>query len=141
MNADKNFEGANQDFEFIRSPSKPVTKLKRGPGNPIAELESIGKRNVDKKSDEDDPPFNFQGMLRKTNFQRSSLKRNVEEPIQELPYSKVLKNKVNKQNVNEVEKAISEKSLSFEVPEKEMNGITCIELAPGIILEGRETEL
>lgn len=54
MNADKNFEGANQDFEFIRSPSKPVTKLKRGPGNPIAELESIGKRNVDKKSDEDD---------------------------------------------------------------------------------------
>lgn len=43
--------------------------------NPIQELQMIGRRNNNNDGDEDEPPFNFQAMLRKTRHQRSSMKR------------------------------------------------------------------
>ncbi|XP_076635717.1 STKc_myosinIII_N_like and MYSc_Myo21 domain-containing protein ninaC isoform X3 [Colletes latitarsis] len=42
--------------------------------NPIQEMQMIGRRNNEGHED-DDPPFNFQGMLRKTSHQRASMKR------------------------------------------------------------------
>ncbi|XP_043467066.1 neither inactivation nor afterpotential protein C isoform X3 [Leptopilina heterotoma] len=42
--------------------------------NPIQELQMLGRRGDNNNSD-DDPPFNFQGMLRKTHHQRASMKR------------------------------------------------------------------
>lgn len=66
---------ANQDFEYIKPP--PLL-LKRAPGtvNPITELQILGRR--ESALSEDDPPFNFQKMLRKTNFRRSSIQQAVE---------------------------------------------------------------
>lgn len=113
-NADKNFEGANQDFEFIRL-SDPASKLKKRSANPIAELESIGRKNGERNDDE--PPFNFQGMLRKTNFQRESFKRASEK--EDGPFNKMEKNRINRQSAN----------------------VVCTELLPGVILEGIETKI
>lgn len=62
--------------------------------------------------------FNFHGMLRKTNYKRESMKK-IPETNEEVPYSKVLKNKLNKQSAE----------------------ITTFELFPCIILEDTETEL
>ncbi|KAK9870540.1 hypothetical protein WA026_008102 [Henosepilachna vigintioctopunctata] len=62
-----NTKPANKDFDYIKA---PVLNKVKGP-DPIAELKSMGKR--DSVSD-DSPPFNFQGMLRKTNFKRDSMK-------------------------------------------------------------------
>uniref|UniRef100_A0A182NBP7 non-specific serine/threonine protein kinase n=1 Tax=Anopheles dirus TaxID=7168 RepID=A0A182NBP7_9DIPT len=59
--------------------ARPITPTKI---NPIKEMELIGKKNTDEvgmhDQSDDDPPFNFQGMLRKTNYNRASMKRNPE---------------------------------------------------------------
>lgn len=49
----------------------------RGNLNPVKELQLLGRQisNNDEPSG-DAPPFNFQGMLRKTQHQRASMKRN-----------------------------------------------------------------
>ncbi|KAE8742086.1 hypothetical protein FOCC_FOCC012360, partial [Frankliniella occidentalis] len=47
----------------------------RRPFNPVAELELRGHKTPRHQEDSDDPPFNFQAMLRKTNHGRASLKR------------------------------------------------------------------
>lgn len=114
---DKNFEGANQDFEFIRS--SPITKLRKT-GNPIEELESIGKKNINRTNDEE-PPFNFQGMLRKTNFKRDSMKK-IDENLEEVPYSNILRHNIYGNDSIKMEK------IRFEV-------------APGVFLEGTEAEI
>ncbi|XP_049948905.1 neither inactivation nor afterpotential protein C isoform X1 [Schistocerca serialis cubense] len=44
--------------------------------NPIAEMEMRGRRQSNAE-DTDEPPFNFQAMLRKTNYKRASLKRDA----------------------------------------------------------------
>lgn len=62
-----NTQPANNDFDYIKA---PVLNKVRGP-DPIAELKSIGRRD---SANDDSPPFNFQGMLRKTNFKRDSMK-------------------------------------------------------------------
>ncbi|OAD59027.1 Neither inactivation nor afterpotential protein C [Eufriesea mexicana] len=44
--------------------------------NPIQELQMIGRKsNYDSNEDTDEPPFNFQAMLRKTSHHRASMKR------------------------------------------------------------------
>ncbi|XP_058452551.1 neither inactivation nor afterpotential protein C [Malaya genurostris] len=45
--------------------------------NPIRELESLGRKHTSDERDQsdDEPPFNFQSMLRKTNYNRASMKR------------------------------------------------------------------
>ncbi|XP_068083360.1 neither inactivation nor afterpotential protein C [Anabrus simplex] len=80
----------DNSFNFPKSPSptnKPSSfnkqndhNLHKGvshknrPNNPIVEMELRGRQvNVDTENDA--PPFNFQGMLRKTNHNRASLKR------------------------------------------------------------------
>ncbi|XP_049532765.1 neither inactivation nor afterpotential protein C [Anopheles darlingi] len=55
---------------------RPITPTKI---DPIREMELIGKKNTDENDNSDDePPFNFQGMLRKTNYNRASMKRTSE---------------------------------------------------------------
>ncbi|XP_039280465.1 neither inactivation nor afterpotential protein C isoform X3 [Nilaparvata lugens] len=58
------------------------SRMKAGPGvkrdhNPIIEMELRGKRQQS-DGDDDNPPFNFQAMLRKTNVTRASLRRSPE---------------------------------------------------------------
>lgn len=110
---------ANKDFEYIKPP--PIAPRKGIPQdrvNPIVELKMRGK-NTENTGSEDEPPFNFQKMLRKTNYQRGSLKRAVEN-------FKIFGG--DKEHVN-------------------YNGVTNgdayvkLELAPGIILQGIVTDL
>lgn len=49
--------------------------------NPIKEMELIAKKHSDIINSEDDPPFNFQGMLRKTQYNRASMKRVTENKL------------------------------------------------------------
>ncbi|RZF36430.1 hypothetical protein LSTR_LSTR010850 [Laodelphax striatellus] len=62
--------------------SDSENRVKAGPGvkrdhNPIIEMELRGKRQQS-DGDDDNPPFNFQAMLRKTNVTRASLRRSPE---------------------------------------------------------------
>ncbi|KAL3282151.1 hypothetical protein HHI36_005346 [Cryptolaemus montrouzieri] len=61
-----NTQPANKDFDYIKA---PVLKTKNP--DPIAELKIMGRKN---SASDDSPPFNFQGMLRKTNYKRESMK-------------------------------------------------------------------
>ncbi len=52
--------------------------------NPIKEMQLIAQRSIggdDTDEKVDDPPFNFQGMLRKTKYNRASMKRNTENKM------------------------------------------------------------
>ncbi|XP_072378886.1 neither inactivation nor afterpotential protein C [Diabrotica undecimpunctata] len=70
----KNSSPANKDFEFIKA--TPVSIKPRYHVDPVEELKNIYRK--DNNTTDDDPPFNFQGMLRKTNFRRDSLKDAVQ---------------------------------------------------------------
>lgn len=64
----------DKDFEYIKPPVALKRRKVSGEVNPVAELKRLGRRESE-KLDDDEPPFNFQKMLRKTNFKRDSLKR------------------------------------------------------------------
>lgn len=61
--------------EYSYEPKLTPTKI-----NPIREMQMMGKKNADENENSDDePPFNFQGMLRKTNYNRASMKRSTDQ--------------------------------------------------------------
>lgn len=109
---------ANKDFDYIKgAPAKPKSSA-----DPIAELKNIVRRSS--LVTEDDPPFNFKGMLRKTNFEK--------EPVKKTPEIKV-------------NYALPKKTKIEDVRNKE-NGISnekfvTVELGNGLILSGTEVEL
>ncbi|XP_023311142.1 neither inactivation nor afterpotential protein C [Anoplophora glabripennis] len=143
-----NSRPANKDFDYIKpTPTSIKSKL---PVDPIAELRNIVRK--DSNVSDDDPPFNFQGMLRKTNFRRDSLKNNAEvsrrdslRKIVDSPRRDSLKNAM---------KAVRRFSLGKE-PENyadvTTNGtdveepITCkpveLEILPGLFINGMEVDL
>ncbi|KAL1494679.1 hypothetical protein ABEB36_010244 [Hypothenemus hampei] len=116
---------ANKDSELKSIPSKPDSINT----DPIVELKSWAQREERRNSFEDNPPYNFQGMLRKTNFQDTT-KENRRDS---------LKNVLN---------AVRKMSLSTKVEEHDDEEVTMIdsrpvymELVPGLILEGIEVDL
>lgn len=114
-----NTSPANSDFEFIK-PSQ-VKLRPTNTVNPITELEKLGKK-VTPSGDE--APFNFQGMLRKTNFNRESLKRTVENI-----------NIMNNLHNNDDNRMRSMRS-SLKKVDMDMGRKFCGEIAPGVYLEG-----
>ncbi|XP_045471088.1 neither inactivation nor afterpotential protein C isoform X2 [Harmonia axyridis] len=152
-----NTQPANKDFDYIKAPA--LNKV-RGP-DPITELKSIGRRD---STNDDSPPFNFQGMLRKTNFKRDSMKtlvniRRFSLKSQEKEYCKDLKDNCKNENCedledncknekenckdlkenckNEEENCKEEKEScedGMEVCEK--GEYVKLELAPGLVVEG-----
>lgn len=113
-----NSKPANKDFDYIKGiPVKPKSSA-----DPIAELKNIVRRSS--LTSEDDPPFNFKGMLRKTNFERESIKKVPEIKVTyELPKKVISTERVNGGVENGVGKFVR------------------IELGPGIVLTGTEVEL
>ncbi|XP_050306702.1 neither inactivation nor afterpotential protein C [Anthonomus grandis grandis] len=120
---------ANKDFEFIKS-----TNMTSKPKNadPIAELRNIVQRR--ESGSEDDPPFNFQGMLRKTNFQRDSFKKVV-------PGGR-------RDSIKNALEAVRRFSLPKDNDNEDRDEVMILntkpchmELMPGVILEGIEVEL
>ncbi|XP_064213013.1 neither inactivation nor afterpotential protein C isoform X2 [Tribolium castaneum] len=116
---------ANEDFDYIKSPL--TKKLKRI--DPVTELKQIGQ----KTASENEPPFNFQGMLRKTNFKKEV--KIEDNNVKVLPYS------LRKTGINGVEGKTYESAEARN--NRNINNIqyTCdrkkikIHLAPGVVLE------
>ncbi|XP_076279257.1 STKc_myosinIII_N_like and MYSc_Myo21 domain-containing protein ninaC isoform X3 [Lasioglossum baleicum] len=138
--------------------------------NPIQELQMMGRRNHnDDNEDTDDPPFNFQAMLRKTGHQRASMKRN---PVYDsyspspLPGSGYRGNRDTESNVvyrsggsrrdsaewspNEMvrmsekygkEEAWGEDRTEDRGHTAASDSVTTAEIAPGIVIEGYVAEL
>lgn len=123
---------ANNDFEYIKPKiKKPVqTEYK----NPIAELKTIGK--IKSPETEDDPPFNFQGMLRKTNYQRQSIKR--EQDIKPL-YS--LKKHETQEDLKNKNPYTINNNGNKNIVENQNNSLPLTEITPGIFMQGFMVEL
>ncbi|XP_048508226.1 neither inactivation nor afterpotential protein C isoform X2 [Athalia rosae] len=71
-NKTRNTEGGYNDWEFEDKINK--NSIINNRANPIQEMQMMGRKHKDNAT-EDDPPFNFQGMLRKTQHHRASMKR------------------------------------------------------------------
>lgn len=114
---------ANNDFEYIKPSPINTKNLKQISSNPIAEMQNLAKRSgVD---NDDDPPFNFQGILRKTNIKRDSMKRSS------------IKNKF--QSMDYVKLGYLNKSGSLK--KFESMELKKTEVAPGIYMEGKVIDL
>ncbi|XP_078049671.1 STKc_myosinIII_N_like and MYSc_Myo21 domain-containing protein ninaC isoform X2 [Augochlora pura] len=149
-------------------------RTNRNPGNPnrinpIQEMQMMGRRNNNVDEDTDEPPFNFQAMLRKTSHQRASMKRN---PVYDsyspspLPGSGYRGNRETESNVvyrsggsrrdsaewspNEMvrmsekygkEGAWGEDRSDDRINATTSDSVTTAEIAPGIVIEGYVAEL
>ncbi|XP_044266503.1 neither inactivation nor afterpotential protein C isoform X2 [Tribolium madens] len=124
---------ANEDFDYIKSPS--TKKVKRV--DPVMELKQMGLKNAS----ENEPPFNFQGMLRKTNFKKEV--KMEENNTKILPYS-LRKTPINGKSYESAEAKIAQNGIKIT---NNVDIIQCdkkkvkIQLAPGIVLEGFEEEI
>ncbi|XP_017777903.1 PREDICTED: neither inactivation nor afterpotential protein C [Nicrophorus vespilloides] len=121
---------ATKDNDYIKSNSSYRSNNPGQVVNPITELKSLGKR--DSISD-DEPPFNFQGMLRKTKITRNSVKETFENIRS---YSLKKKNDYN----NESEKS-SRNSTLRKIKSMDHLNSEKLELAPGIFMEGVVADL
>ncbi|XP_057665363.1 neither inactivation nor afterpotential protein C isoform X1 [Diorhabda carinulata] len=118
----KNSSPANKDFDYIKA--TPINIKPKYSIDPLDELRNIGRR--DSNASDDDPPYNFKGMLRKTNFRRESL-NNVFQTVRKLSLTKEnLKNSLS--NGHYEDEAINGKHIS-------------VEILPGLVMEGVEIEL
>lgn len=116
---------ANKDFEYIKA--KPVTTVKpKYAIDPIAELKNMPRK--ESTASDDDPPFNFQAMLRKTNIRRDS-RDSIRNALQAVRRFSVTKN--------------GEDMLRNGVIEDEpiRSKFVSMELSPGVFIEGHEVEL
>ncbi|XP_012245016.1 neither inactivation nor afterpotential protein C isoform X1 [Bombus impatiens] len=69
-----NVDTGSHDWEYEDKTNRSSGNANRI--NPIQELQMIGRKsNTDGNEDSDEPPFNFQAMLRKTSHHRASMKR------------------------------------------------------------------
>ncbi|XP_046822290.1 neither inactivation nor afterpotential protein C isoform X2 [Vespa crabro] len=71
--ARNNFDSGN-DWEFDDKVNRNTSAVASNRVNPIHELQMLGRKHSNDDG-EDQPPFNFQAMLRKTPHQRASMKR------------------------------------------------------------------
>lgn len=124
---------ANKDFDYIKSPV--IKKSKKI--DPLVELKELVRRN----SLENEAPFNFQGMLRKTNFKKevkedeNKIIHHSLKKINRINTDKQISNCENQHNIiNNMNKFNSENN---EFVEKNVK----IVLASGITLEGVEVEI
>lgn len=143
-----NSKPANKDFDYIKA--TPMSAKSKLPVDPIAELRNISKK--DSNASEDDPPFNFQGMLRKTNFRRDSLKNSV-EVVRKESLKKVM-DTVRRDSLKNAVEAVRRFSLGRE-EEKCVDVVTNgndaeepilykpveLEILPGLFISGVEVEL
>ncbi|CRK93540.1 CLUMA_CG007073, isoform A [Clunio marinus] len=79
-------DGFNENLEHrtrvqkkANAPPRPSSPHQIPKPDPIKEMQSIGK--IETTPDDNEPPFNFQGMLRKTKYHRSSMKRTGESNL------------------------------------------------------------
>ncbi|XP_060518492.1 neither inactivation nor afterpotential protein C [Cylas formicarius] len=129
-NFTSNSAPANKDFEYFKA-SALTSKPKNA--DPIAELRNRAKSNT---TSDDEPPFNFQGMLRKTNFNRDSVKKesprrdSIKNAFEAVRKFSLTKSKEETLVNGEVDKAVIVSSRSVSM-----------ELIPGLMVHGIEVDL
>ncbi|KAH1024086.1 hypothetical protein HUJ05_003643 [Dendroctonus ponderosae] len=124
---DRNSTSGNKDFGLLKSSNRSAASRNF---DPIAELRTITRRG----SNEDDPPFNFQGMLRKTNFQRNSMKKASGSRRESL---RTALETVRKFSLPKDKDEPTQKTEMNEKKSKVLNGRPVyMELEDGLILEG-----
>ncbi|XP_076658174.1 STKc_myosinIII_N_like and MYSc_Myo21 domain-containing protein ninaC isoform X2 [Halictus rubicundus] len=162
-----NVTTGSNDWEFDDRTNRNTSSGNPNRINPIQEMQMMGRKNNNENTDE--PPFNFQAMLRKTSHQRASMKRN---PVYDsyspspLPGSGYRGNRETESNVvyrsggsrrdsaewspNEMvrmsEKYGREGAWGEDRAEDRGNAatsdsVTTAEIAPGIVIEGYVAEL
>lgn len=119
-----NSSPANKDFEYIKA--KPVSAKPKYAVDPIAELKNM-PRNASTASD-DEPPFNFQAMLRKTNIRRDS-RDSIKNALQAVRRFSLAKN----------DDDATKNGLADDGPIK--SKLVSLEISPGLFVEGHEVEL
>lgn len=127
----------DKDFEYIKQPSVLQRRMTLEEVNPVAELHRLGRRESG-KLDEDEPPFNFQKMLRKTNFKRDSLRRATDYGVKNEEQYNFNNETVGVEVYNgkiKMTNGIEAKDNSSA--EKKFSG----EILPGVFLEGLEVSL
>lgn len=122
-----NTSPANKDFDYIKA--RHVNVKPKYVVDPVAEL-----RNLPRKSNtdtDDEPPYNFQAILRKTNIRRDSTDslRNALQAVRRFSISK------SSDSTNE----LMRNGLCEEEPVE--SKLISMELAPGVFVEGHEVEL
>ncbi|GJQ69847.1 putative myosin [Trypoxylus dichotomus] len=101
--------------------------------DPIAELKHLARRL---SASDDEPPFNFQGMLRKTNFQRESLKRTV-DTIKSRRSSKDNQHETPEIKTSPIEaKGNQHVQEDPKISSFDDKKVISTEIAPGVFLEG-----
>lgn len=147
---------ANEDFNYIKSPIRSKPKK----ADPIAELKQMSQKNLS----DDEPPFNFKGMLRKTNYQKENIKPQVEEENTKMFSLRKTNFQKNTATNNSEEKTIQNNKVGKVINDKQIkdnkkintnnqiNGCYIsgelekgkyvkLEIAPGILIEGFEIDL
>ncbi|CAH0394342.1 unnamed protein product [Bemisia tabaci] len=113
----------------------------------ILEMKTRGQVQSNNNADDeaDDPPFNFQAMLRKTNHNRASLRRNYNNESTTYNYSNTGANSNFNSNQRGYEpagyKPVPRKRSSIRHYNNSSSRRDRVELAPGIILEGDSADL
>lgn len=119
----------DKDFEYIKQPVALKRRKVSEEINPVAELKRLGRRESG-QLDEDEPPFNFQGMLRKTNFKRDSLKRaNTDGVTKEEVYN-------SKRNFDGVGNGMVRMTNGTEIGNNNAKQVWSGEILPGVFMEG-----
>lgn len=140
---------ANKDLRPIQLKPTPIKSIREGIEiSPVRELEELGRRC---RQGDDDAPFNFQGMLRKTNYKRESLKR---APLEDVPIFGTRDEKLSFQDPKPKQKDAVIMDIKLNVNgnlnnhNAEENGnmssanfIELTELYPGVFLEGVYSDL
>ncbi|KAB0798080.1 hypothetical protein PPYR_09073 [Photinus pyralis] len=130
LNSINNTTSADKDFEYIKAPIlKKTPKPKDDYADPINELESKGRRKS--LVHEDEPPFNFQAMLRKTNYRKEFDEKtdSDKDTTQNELFEQSLAEKKNM--LKGIKKEAPKVKVSFG---EDVHVVT--DVAPGITLEG-----
>lgn len=126
---------ANNDFEYIKSNNVSNNRHQDNSTskvNPIAEMQSLARKSDGNQHDNDEAPFNFQGILRKTNINRESIKRSIDRRR-----NSSIKYEFNSLNDTKKYGYCSSGSMKKY---KSMD-LSKTEVAPGVYMEGRVIEL
>lgn len=121
----RNSSPANKDFDYIKGKPNNVIVKPKYAVDPIVELKNMPRR--ESNASDDDPPFNFQAMLRKTNLRRDS-RDSLKNALQAARRFSLTKGPGDFINGISDEEPIKSKLISMEI-------------SPGIFIEGHETEL
>lgn len=123
----RNSSPANKDFEYIKA--KPVTVKPKYAVDPVSELKSLPRK--ESSASDDEPPFNFQAILRKTNLRRDS-RDSLRNALQAARRFSLTNRR------NSIDEIVSNGVTGDEAIESR---VVSMELSPGVFIKGHEVEL